>query len=294
MAVAAPGGGSFPGGIIQMEADIRVEKVHFAYNGAEIIRGIDLNIKHGAFHCLLGPNGSGKTTLVKLLSGVLKPTSGRIELFGESLKSLSLRKIARRVAVVPQGMHVSFPFTALEIVLMGRAPHLSGLSLESRDDMTIAQEAMEMTGMWELRHRVMEQLSGGEAQRVIVARALAQQPKVLLLDEPTVFLDIKHQIELMELLTRLHQNRALTILAVTHDLNLAALYAEKVTLLRDGIVRTEGLPHEVITPKNIMDVFAAQVEVFNINGKPGVLPAPSNPEISTGNRNENLKENITK
>jgi len=252
---------------------IRVEKARFSYNGVEIIRGIDLEVEHGAFHCLLGPNGSGKTTLVKLLSGVLKPTSGRIKLFGESLESLAPRKIARKIAVVPQGSHVAFPFTALEIVLMGRAPHLGGLSFEGKEDTAIAREAMEMTGTWDLRDRVMDQLSGGEAQRVIVARALAQQPQALLLDEPTVFLDIKHQIELMSLLTDLNKTRGLTTLAVSHDLNLVAGYAGRITLIRDGISYAEGSPSQVLTRENIMEVFGAKVDVLEINGKLRIFPS---------------------
>jgi len=256
--------------------DIFVEKLHFTYNGTEIIRGLDLAIERGAFHGLLGPNGSGKTTLVKLLTGVLKPAAGRISVFGDNIESVGPRQIARKIAVVPQGGHVAFPFSALEVVLMGRAPHLGGLSLEGERDIEIARRAMEMTGTWELSRRTMDQLSGGEAQRVIVARALAQEPQALILDEPTVFLDIKYQIELMELLSDLNRSRGLTILAVTHDLNLAARYVKRATLIRDGVARAEGLPEEVLTPDNILDVFGAKVEVFEVSGRLGILPAENN------------------
>jgi len=253
--------------------DILVEDLRFSYNGSEILGGIDLEIERGAFHGLLGPNGSGKTTLVKLLSGVLKPTSGSIRLFGEPINDFTPRKLASKVAVVPQGSHVAFPFTALEVVLMGRSPHLGGLSLEGDRDMEIARESMEMTQTWGLRRRSMEQLSGGEAQRVIVARALTQQPKILLLDEATVFLDIKHQIDLMRLLDELHRLKEITILAVTHDLNLAARYLERLSLMRDGTIRAQGPPEDVLTESNILDVFGATVRVFEVDGRPGVLPA---------------------
>jgi len=251
---------------------IRVKDLYFRYNGSEIIRGLNLAVEAGGFHGILGPNGSGKTTLVKLLSGVLRPASGSIEIFGEPIESYKPRKLARAVAVVPQGAQVSFPFSALEVVLMGRYPHLSGLSLEGRGDMELAREAMEMTGTWGLRHRAMNQLSGGEAQRVIVARALAQQPRILMLDEPTVFLDIKYQIGLMELLDKLHREKGLTILAVTHDLSLAARYVRGVTLMRDGLTLAEGPPEEVLTSQNIHDAFNAWVEVFKVGGRLGILP----------------------
>lgn len=251
---------------------ILVKDLYFNYNGAEIIKGLNLEVEPGAFHGILGPNGSGKTTLVKLLSRVLWPTSGSIRIFGEPIETYRPRKLARAVAVVPQGAQVSFPFSALEVVLMGRYPHLGGLSLEGRRDMEMAREAMEMTGTWELRHRTMNQLSGGEAQRVIVARALAQEPRILIMDEPTVFLDIKYQIELMELLDKLHDQKRLTILAVTHDLSLAARYVKRITLMRDGLTLAEGPPEEVLTPQNIHDAFNAWVEVFKIGGRLGILP----------------------
>ena len=253
--------------------DIKIENLRFAYNGVEIIRGFDLSVASGAFHSLLGPNGSGKTTLVKLLSGALEASSGTIEIFGEPIRSIGKRKLAKSVAVVPQGSVVAFDFTAFEVVLMGRSPYLGGLSLEGEKDWEIAREAMTMTNTWDLRNRSMNQLSGGEAQRVIVARALAQQPKILLLDEATVFLDIKHQIELMELLRKLNVERGVTVLAVTHDLNLAASYADRVTLMKDGAAKAEGAPKEVLTKEKIFDVFGANVKVLDIDGRPGILPA---------------------
>lgn len=254
-----------------MPGGISIERLRFAYNGAEIIRGIDLSIERGSFHSLLGPNGSGKTTLVKLISGVLMPTSGSVRIFDESISNMSRRNIARKLAVVPQGTHVAFPFTAVEVVLMGRAPHLGGLSLEGAVDNEIAREAMEMTHTWEFRNRTMAQLSGGEAQRVILARALAQRTDVLLLDEATVFLDIKHQIEIMELIEKQNRERGITVLAVTHDLNMAARFAHRVTLIKEGTIFAEGTPESALTASNIHEVFGVRVEVVEAGGKPGIL-----------------------
>jgi iron complex transport system ATP-binding protein len=191
---------------------------------------------------------------------------------GEPIEKWTPRRMAKHVAVVPQVTHVAFPFRALEVVLMGRAPHLSGLALEGSEDIKIARSAMELTGTWELRNRSMQEVSGGEAQRIIVARALAQRPRILLLDEPTVHLDIKHQIAVMELLGRLNRDEGLTVLIVSHDLNMIARYARRVVLLKNGAVHADGSPGEVLTADNISDVYEARVEVFDLHGRPGIFP----------------------
>jgi len=257
-------------------ADILVNDLRFSYNGQEVIRGLNIEVACGSFVGILGPNGSGKTTLVKLITGVLKPSSGRIELKGESIVQWNPRRMGRTVAVVPQATHIAFPFTALEVVLMGRAPHLGGLALEGNEDIAIAQSAMEMTDVWELRGRTMQEISGGEAQRVIVARALAQKPHILLLDEPTVHLDIKHQITVMELLKKLNREERLTVVIVSHDLNLIARYADRVVLLRRGAVHADGKPEEVFSASNIHAVYEASVEIFNVQGRPAIFPSAPN------------------
>jgi iron complex transport system ATP-binding protein len=253
--------------------DVCVEGLRFSYDGNEVIRGLDLEAARGSFCGILGPNGSGKTTLVKILTGVLRRSGGKVEIMGEPVERWNQRKLARNVAVVPQATHVAFPFTALEVVLMGRAPHLGGLAIESREDIDIAHDAMNQTGTWELRGRTMQELSGGEAQRVIVARALAQKPRILLLDEPTTHLDIKHQIAVMELIIKLNKTEGLTVLIVSHDLNLIARYAERVMLIKDGVVRADGAPGDVLTAEKIRGVYDAEVEVFDLNGRPGIFPA---------------------
>lgn len=256
--------------------DIKIEDLRFSYNGLEVIKGLDLEAGRGAFVGFLGPNGSGKTTLVKLLSKVLEADSGTIELMGEPIRKWNPRRLAQQVAVVPQSTHVAFPFSALEVVLMGRAPHLGGLAFESDDDMEIAAKAMKQTDTWELRHRSMQQLSGGEAQRVIVARALAQKPQILLLDEPTLHLDIKHQIALMDLLLRLNREEGLTVLTVSHDLNLIARYADRMVLLKNGSIYADGTPGEVLTVENVREVYEARVEIIDVHGRPGIFPAVEN------------------
>ena len=254
--------------------DINVDGVSFAYNGREVIREVSFKVEEGGFLGVLGPNGSGKTTLIKLLSGVLKPLGGRISLQGREMSSFSPRGIARIAAVVPQATQVSFPFTALEVVLMGRSPHLGGLSLEGAGDLSIAREALRMTETLEFANRRLYQLSGGERQRVIVARALAQKPKILLLDEPTVYLDIKHQIGIFDLLKELNQNLKITVLAVSHEINLLSQYAQRILLLKEGKIWAEGSPEEVITRESIQEVYDARVEVLSRGSgkRPGILP----------------------
>lgn len=255
--------------------DILVKDLRFSYNGREVIRGLTISAEQGSFLGILGPNGSGKTTLVKLMTGVLKPSSGLIEIVGEPIEQWNPRRMARTVAVVPQATHVAFPFTALEIVLMGRAPHLGGLAIEGQQDLEIARTAMEMTVVWEFRRRTMQELSGGEAQRVIVARALAQKPRILLLDEPTVHLDIKHQIAVMQLLRELNRNEEMTVIIVSHDLNLIARYTDRVVLLKQGTVHADGTPAEVFTADNIRAVYEANVEILSVQGRPGIFPGES-------------------
>lgn len=253
-------------------AAIKISGLKFSYGNGEVISSLSLEVPKGAHIGILGPNGSGKTTLVKLITKIIKPTAGSIELMGESLEKWTSVALAKKVAVVPQSTAVSFPFTALEITLMGRAPHLGGLELESEKDLEIARKAMERTGTWELKNRSMHELSGGEAQRVILARALAQQPEILLMDEPTAHLDIKRQIAVMELITELNRSERLTVITISHDLNLIARYVEYVFLIKRGRIIAEGKPSTALTKENIREVYEAEVEVFNLNGKPAVIP----------------------
>ena len=238
------------------------EKVSFAYNGKLVLDRVDLEVRAGEVVGLIGPNGSGKSTLINLLSRVLIPPRGRVWLNGCELRCLQPSEIARRVAVVPQVFDLPAGFAALEIVLMGRTPHLGWLQPESARDLEIARAAMEATGIWHLANQFVHQLSGGERQRVVVARALAQEPQVLLLDEPTAHLDVRHQIEVMDIVRRLKQERALSMLGVFHDLNLAVQYCDRIVLLKDGRVFAAGAPASVITGDVLRAVYGIEMCVF--------------------------------
>lgn len=204
---------------------------------------------------LLGPNGSGKTTLLRILSGVYRDYQGAANLNLMPVKNLSYRGLAQFIAVLPQEAFFPFSFLALEVVLMGRTPFKTRFSFDSETDLQIARVCMERTDCWQFAHRDINTLSGGEKQRVLMARALAQQPKILLLDEPASHLDLKHQTELYNLLTDLNQNDGLTILCVVHDLNVASRYFERLLFLKNGQLLLQGETPLVMTEENLQNIF---------------------------------------
>lgn len=244
-----------------MDSLLSANQIEFAYNGHAVLRGIDLALKRGGLIALLGPNGSGKTTLLKILNGILLPRAGGVAFDGKNLGTLARKEIAQRIALVPQELNVPFAFTVREMVLLGRTPHIRPLFGESTRDHQAIERALELTSTGALAERVFGDLSGGERQRVVIAMALAQEPQVLLLDEPTVHLDINHQIEILELVRQLNRERGLTVLATMHDLNLAALYFDRLLLLNDGRIVGEGAPRQVLTAERIYAVFGANVLV---------------------------------
>jgi iron complex transport system ATP-binding protein len=237
------------------------QEVEFSYYDNPVLRGVSIELGEGELVGLIGPNGAGKTTLIKVLSGLLKPNKGRVYLGGKDIHGLSRRQIAKRVAVVPQELIVPFAFTAYEMVMLGRTPYVRPLLGPISHDMEVVAEKMEMTDTLHLAERNFNELSGGERQRVIIAMALAQEPDVLLLDEPTVHLDINYQIEILELIRRLNREGRLTVLAAMHDLNLASLYFERLVLLEGGRVVAEGSSEEVLCEEVIWRVFRAAVQV---------------------------------
>ena len=253
---------------------VRLEEVSFSYPGREVLNGISLDIGRGERFGLLGPTGSGKSTFVRLLSRVLRPTRGRISLGGRDLAAVSARDLARRVAVVPQETALDFPFSVLEVVLMGRAPHLGGFGFEGDRDLEAAERAMARAGVADLAERFFHELSGGEKQRVVIARALAQEPEVLLLDEPTTFLDIKHVVDIFELLSTLSSEQGITLIVILHDLNLAALYLTRLALLKGGRLLACGHPEEVLTYRNIRETYDTDVYIQrnDLTGRLNVLP----------------------
>jgi len=252
---------------------LRIEAVTVGYGGPPVLKGLDLAVARGEFLVVVGPNGSGKSTLVRAVTGALVPSEGRILLEGRELRRLRPREIARRLAVVSQDTAVGFDFTVEEIVALGRTPYLSPLRSETPRDRAAVQEAMRQTGTLGLAGRLVTALSGGERQRVMIARALAQEPQLLVLDEPTAHLDIAHQVEILDLVRRLNQTEGLTVLAILHDLNLAALYADRLVMLKDGRVWAGGAPAEVLTEANIQAVYGSRVKVVRhpMTGQPQVM-----------------------
>jgi len=241
---------------------LSVNGVCFRYGNQDVLAGINLEAREGEIIGILGPNGSGKTTLLKCLNRSLSPREGTVLIDDRDCREMTRREIATHMGVVPQSANVNFPFTALDIVLMGRTPELKRFESESKRDLEIVQEAMELTNTEHLANRPMDQLSGGERQRVIIARALAQKPKILLLDEPTLHLDVNHQLDILDLITGLAKTERLIVVFVTHDLALAARYCDKLILMQKGQVVAAGEVMTALTPANLRRVFGIEASVY--------------------------------
>lgn len=241
---------------------LTVDNISFSYNpGIPTLRNVSLSITKGEFVSVAGPNGSGKTTLLRLLDRIYLPEKGEIFLSGQNLLRYSRSEIARRIAFVPQESGVLFPFTVFEIVLMGRSPHSRGTIFENDHDRQVAFDMMRLTDIEHLADHPITSLSGGERQRVFIARALAQQPEIILLDEPNAHLDIAHQIDVFNIMKKLNAESGLTVVSVSHDLNLAASYSDRIAMLVCGSVEAIGTPEEVLTETRIREVFRTQVLV---------------------------------
>jgi iron complex transport system ATP-binding protein len=230
-----------------MNTSLAVKDLSHCYGKRSVLSSISFSVQEGEFFIIIGPNGSGKTTLVKTISGAIRPQKGQLEIFGRPIRSYSGKALARNVAVVPQMPPADVPFTVAEVVLMGRSPHLNLLEIEKRRDLELAQRAMSFTNVEHLAGRRFDQLSAGERQRAFIARAICQQPRIIVLDEPTAPLDLAHQVHVMDLLERLRSEEKITIIMVSHDLNLAGFYADRLLLLKDGGVVSLGKPDEVLT-----------------------------------------------
>lgn len=242
-----------------MNAIIEVHNLSYKYIDEWVLKNINFDVIRGEILGIVGPNGSGKSTLLKLLSGVLKPVEGEILLLGRPLTQLKRKAISRIIGVVPQNTVIGFPFTAQEMVLMGRAPHLGMFQMESQKDFKMVEQAMQYTNSLEFADRKISELSGGERQRVIIARALAQEPKIILLDEPTSHLDLKYQVEIFDLVRQLNQENQMTVVVVSHDLNLAGEYCDRLILLKEGEIYEIGAPKKILTEENIKAVYDAEV-----------------------------------
>lgn len=242
--------------------ELKVQGLSFSFSDKPVLNDISLEVRDGEFVGLMGPNGSGKTTLLRCMTNYLTGWKGRITVDGKSITGFPPRALARVFAEVPQVSSTDFPFTAFDIVAMGRIPHIANmLEGESRDDVEIAHSAMKKTNTTQFANRLFSELSGGERQRVIIARALAQHPRVLLLDEPTVYLDMSGQFEIMDLIKTLSREQRMTTVTVLHDINMAARYCDKIALLSGGRLEAVGTPAEVLTQETIQTVYGLDVSV---------------------------------
>ncbi len=244
-----------------MNTAINVKNLSHSFGENLVLKNISFQVPTKDFFIVIGPNGSGKTTLMKVISGILKPQKGRLEILNRAIDQYQRKALARTIAFVPQMLSVDFPFTVFEMVLMGRSPHLGILGLEEEKDMEIARQAIVFTGMESLAHRKLDQLSGGEQQRVFIARAICQEPDVILLDEPTASLDLAYQVRIMDLMERLKNEKGITVVMVSHDVNLAAMYADHLLLIHNGQILRQGLPDEVLTYKTLEEAYGCTLLV---------------------------------
>ncbi len=242
---------------------LRAEGLVFSYRpGQPVLRGVDLVQGQGGFTCLLGPNGSGKTTLLRCLLGQLIPQQGQILLQGAALASVGPRQRARVLAYVPQFPSSAFAFTVQELVAMGRLPHQGALALSSAQDLDRVRQALERTDTLAFAQRSLAELSGGEAQRVMISRALAQEPALMLLDEPTAHLDLRNQLRIYQLLGTLARQDGVAVVCVSHDINVAARFADRLVLLHDGQILAEGPPAEVLQADLLARTYGVVVELL--------------------------------
>jgi iron complex transport system ATP-binding protein len=253
-------------------AALAFEGICVEIGGREILRDVHLELARGEVLVVAGSNGAGKTTLLRVASRVLRPSAGRVRVGGRAADSLPRRELAREIAVVPQDVQVAFPFRAGEVVLMGRSPHLGALGYESPEDVGRAREAMARVGISDLADRSILELSGGERQLVLIARALAQDPEVLLLDEPTAHLDLRHRIQVLGLV-REFAAAGRSALVVSHDLSLAARTCDRLALLAGGGLLAVGRPGDVLNRENLRAAFEIEADVLAApDGAPIVVP----------------------
>jgi len=252
-----------------------VKDLEFCYTSRTILNKISLELHSREMLGVIGPNGSGKSTLIQCIDGLLKPKTGSILLDGNDLKNISRKEMAKKVGYVPQTTSRSFfPSTVLDTVLMGRRPHLGWRS--SNKDVKNVIGVLRLIGIEDLAMRDINELSGGQQQKVLIARAIAQDPSILLLDEPTSNLDIKHQLEVIEIIREKVMERNISAIMAVHDLNLAAKYTDRIVMMKDGKIFAAGMPDKVLTPENIRSVYGVVAEVINNNGtSPHIIPLRS-------------------
>lgn len=242
-----------------MSPAVHIDDLCFSYRDTAILRDLSFSIEKEEFFVILGPNGSGKTTLLKTMAGLGRIDSGNLGILGQPIERYSRKDLAKTVALVPQMVPLDLPFTVAEVVMMGRAPYLGLLGVEGDADLALAGEALAFTGVEHLAGRKVSELSGGERQRVIIAKAICQEPAIILLDEPTASLDLSHQVRIMDLMERMKNERGTTVVMVSHDINLAAMYADRILLLKDGTIASLGLPADVLTADILETTYRCQL-----------------------------------
>ncbi len=249
-----------------------VRAISFRYHDNWVLEDVSFQIEPGEVVGIIGPNGSGKTTLLKILYRLLSPQKGEVLFEGMPLKKMSRQHIAKSIGVVPQESQLLFPFRVGEVVLMGRSPYLGRLLFERKKDLEIAERAMAWTDLLSIANRPMDELSGGERKRVFIARAIAQEPQLILLDEPTANLDLHHQIGFLDLILRLNDERGLAVVMASHDINLASEFCHRLILLKGGRIYAMGQPEEVITLQNMQSVYGCSVLVDRnpLSGSPRI------------------------
>jgi len=252
---------------------IRAENLRFSWPAGPAVRGLSLAVGRGEMAAVVGPNGAGKSTLLRLLSGYLKPAGGRVVLNGRDIAAHSRREVARIISFVPQYSDVNLPYTVADLVALARYPHLGPFRQPGPADRAAAARAMAWAGVVALADRPVSQLSGGEFQRAVLARALAVEPDLILLDEPTTHLDLSHEARMFELLSLLNRERGLTVIAVLHDLNFAAAYFPRVALMAGGEVVADGPPAAVLTPEVLSSVYGCPITVAAVGGRRFIFPA---------------------
>jgi iron complex transport system ATP-binding protein len=259
-----------------MADSLEVSRLSFSYEETRVLSDLSFAVGSAEFFVVIGPNGSGKTTLMKLAAGLLKAERSAIRIMGKDIRAYGRKELARRIAFVPQLVPTDFPFTVFEVVLFGRAPHQGSFGLESRDDLRLAEQAMAFTEVGHLARRRMDQLSGGERQRVFIARAICQEPEIMILDEPTASLDIAHQMRIMDLMEKMKGEKRITVIMVSHDVNLAAMYADTLLLLQDGRLAEWGAPEDVLRYETLERVYGCPllVDESPLGRLPRVTPVP--------------------
>lgn len=249
---------------------LRIKGVHFSYNGIKALDDVSIEVGDGEVVSLVGPNGSGKSTLLKCINKLLKPKKGTILVEGKDLSHIGLNEMARLLGYVPQSANYLFPSTVFDAVLLGRRPYLDW-SVSPRDKEVVSQ-TLAATGLENMVLRYFNELSGGERQRVLIARSLAQEPELLLLDEPTSNLDLRHQLEILDLITAMVRERGISTIMALHDLNLASRFSDKIIFLTEGRIYAAGKPGMVVTPENIKAVYGVEAVINNDFGRPHIIP----------------------